>query len=291
MSRIDIVIPCAGRGDDLMRLLSSLYAECAASIALHVESITVTDDRHSDALRDRVRTAFPSVRYVTGPARGPAVNRNHGAGFGDAEWVLFLDDDCYLAGDLLQAYARCIEAAPQAEVFEGAIHPVGERPNGNHHAPLNTTGGYLWSCNLLIQRQVFHAVGRFDEEFPFACLEDCDLMDRLKARQAVIMFAVDAVVCHPWRSISEREVSRAIISHAIYGQKHPEFVAGWNLMHLLRALRGRARLYRLGRFSSIPWTQYRTVGFDLIAPLMVYAVMRVPPLRQALFDRYRNRPA
>ena len=116
-------------------------------------------------------------------------------------------------------------------------------------------------------------------------------MDRLKARHAVITFAVDAVVCHPWRSISEREVSRAIISHAIYGQKHPEFVAGWNLMHLLRALRGRARLYRLGRFSSIPWTQYRTVGFDLIAPLMVYAVMRVPPLRQALFDRYRNRPA
>lgn len=291
MSRIDIVIPCAGRGDDLMRLLSSLHAECAASMAQHVESITVTDDRHSDALRQRVGNAFPSVRYVAGPVRGPAVNRNHGAGLGDAEWILFLDDDCYLAVDLLQAYARRIDAAPQAEVFEGAIHAVGERPNGNHHAPLNTTGGYLWSCNLLIRRQVFNQVGRFDEEFPFACLEDCDLMDRLKARQTVIVFADDAVVCHPWRSISEREVSRAIISHAIYGQKHPEFVASWNVVHLLRALRGRIRLYRLGRFSSIPWRRYRTVGFDVIAPIAVYAVMRVAPLRRALFNRYRNRPA
>lgn len=291
MSRIDIVIPCAGRGDDLMRLLTSLYAHCAASLALHVESITVTDDRHTQALGERVRAAFPSVRYVAGPARGPAANRNHGAGRGDADWILFLDDDCYLTSDLLLAYVRRIEATPAAEVFEGAIHAVGERPNGNHHAPLNTTGGYLWSCNLLIQRRVFDAIRGFDEEFPFACLEDCDLMDRLKARQATIVFADDAVVYHPWRRISEREVSRAIISHAIYGQKHPEFAAGWNLMHLLRALRGRIRLYRLGRFSSIPWTQYRTVGFDFVAPIAVYAVMRVAPLRRALFNRYRNRTA
>lgn len=291
MSRIDIVIPCAGRGDDLMRLLSSLYANCAASLALHVESITVTDDRHTEALGERVRATFPSVRYVAGPVRGPAANRNHGAGRGDADWILFLDDDCYLTNDLLQAYVRRIDFAPAAEVFEGAIHAVGERPNGNHHAPLNTTGGYLWSCNLLIRRRLFEAVGRFDEEFPFACLEDCDLMDRLKARRAVIVFADDAVVYHPWRRISEREVSRAIISHAIYGQKHPEFAAAWNLVHLLRALRGRIRLYRLGRFSSIPWTQYRTVGFDFVAPIAVYAVMRVAPLRRALFNRYRNRTA
>lgn len=291
MIRIDIVIPCAGRGDDLMRLLTSLYAHSAASIALHVESITVTDDRHSDALAERLRLAFPSVRYVAGPARGPAVNRNHGAGYGDAEWILFLDDDCYLAADLLQAYARRIEAALRIEVFEGAIHAVGERPNGNHHAPLNTTGGYLWSCNLLIQRRVFDAVGRFDEEYPFACLEDCDLMARLKARRAVMAFAEDAVVHHPWRSISEREVSRTIISHAIHGQKHPDFVAGWGLMQLLRVLRGRARQYRLGRFSSIPWPKYRTVAYDLMAPVAVYAVMRLGPLRRALWKRYVNKPS
>lgn len=291
MNRIDIVIPCAGRGDDLMRLLASIHAECASSMAAHVESITVTDDRHTEALRDRVRSAFPDVRYVAGPARGPAVNRNHGARFGDAEWVLFLDDDCYVAGDLLAAYAQRIADDSQADVFEGAIHAVGRRPNGNHHAPVNTTGGVLWSCNLLLKRRVFDAVGRFDERFPFACLEDCDLMKRLQSHRAVIVFADDAVVYHPWRSVSEREVSRAIISHAIYGQKHPDFVAGWNLVHLLRAIRGRARQYRLGRFSSIPLSKYRTVGFDLIAPVVVYAVMRVSPLRRALSNRYRNRSA
>lgn len=291
MNRFDIVIPCAGRVQDLLRLLASIHTACAASLPFECASITVTDDRFSASLGEQVRAAFAAVCYVAGPARGPAANRNHGASLGSAQWVLFLDDDCYVEADLLQAYASRLEAAPGVEVFEGAIHAVGARPNGNHHAPLNSTGGYLWSCNLLVKRSVFEAVGRFDEEFPFACLEDCDLMDRFKAQSRLIEFAADAVVYHPWRSVSEKEVSRQIISHAIYAHKHPEFAHGWNLVHLFRALRGRVRQYRLGRFSTIPWCKYRTVAFDLIAPLAVYAVMRVAPLRRALWNRYRNRVA
>lgn len=289
MIRIDIVIPCAGRAQDLLRLLGSIHQACAESLPLLCASITVTDDRHSEALGRQVGAAFPQVRYVAGPARGPAVNRNHGAGFGSAEWILFLDDDCYLETDLLRAYVRRLADVPGLDVLEGAIHAVGARPNGNHHAPLNTSGGYLWSCNLLVNRHVFEAVGRFDEDFPFACLEDCDLRDRLVGHGAAILFVDDAVVFHPWRSISEREVSRQIVSHAIYAHKHPEFVRDWNLRHLLRALRGRWRLYRLGRFASIPWSKYRTVVYDLLAPLAVYAVLRIGPLRRAVWERWRNR--
>ena len=291
MNRFDIVIPCAGRAHDLLRLLGSIHTACADSLPNECASITVTDDRFTAGLGEQVRAAFPAVRYIPGPARGPAANRNNGAALGAAPWVLFLDDDCYLEADLLRAYALRIDGAPQVEVFEGAIHAVGARPNGNHHAPLNTTGGYLWSCNLLVERLVFEAVGGFDEEFPFACLEDCDLMDRFTAQGRLIEFAADAVVYHPWRSVSEKEVSRQIISHAIYAHKHPEFALGWNLIHLLRALKGRVRQYRVGRFSTIPWDKYRTVVFDLVAPVAVYAVMRVAPLRRALWKRYSNRVA
>jgi GT2 family glycosyltransferase len=289
MTSVDIVIPCAGRAHDLLRLLESIHNACGKSLPRLCLSITVTDDRHTDELRKAVTTRFPAVNYVAGPARGPAANRNHGSTLGNAEWILFLDDDCFLRGDLLQAYADCLRVYPQANVLEGAIHAVGERPNGNHHAPLNTTGGVLWSCNLLVKRSVFAAVGRFDEEFPFACLEDCDLADRLRGHPAQIAFAGEAVVFHPWRSVSEREVSRAIISHAIYAEKHPEYARKFDFVHLLRSLLGRVRQYRLGRFSSIPWAKYRTVAFDLIAPLMVYAVIRVAPLRRLLWNRYRNR--
>lgn len=295
MNSIDIVIPCAGRAADLLRLLASLHQTCAASLPLQVASITVTDDRPSPELAAQVHARFPAVNYVHGPARGPAVNRNHGASRGGAAWLLFLDDDCYVQTDLLGNYARAMladgAADGAADVFEGAIHAVGPRPNGNHHAPLNTTGGCLWSCNVLVRRAVFEAVGRFDEDFPFACMEDCDLRERLRARGARIVFAQHAVVLHPWRSISERELTRQIISHAIYASKHPTFVRDWSLLHALRMVWGRLQLYRSHRSEPVPWAKYRTVGYDLITPFVLYAVIRLAPLRRALRARHINRPA
>ena len=258
---------------------------------MFVASITVTDDRPSAELAAQVRSLFPAVNYVHGPARGPAVNRNHGASLGRAAWLLFLDDDCYVSTDLLQLYAQAMHADSAADVFEGAIHAVGPRPNGNHHAPVNTTGGCMWSCNVLVRRALFDAVGRFDEDFPFACMEDCDLRERLRAGGALVRFAEHAVVLHPWRSISERELTRQIVSHAIYASKHPAFVRDWSLLHMLRMLWGRLRLYRLHRSEPIPSTKYRTVGYDLVTPFVLYAVIRVAPLRRALRARHINRPA
>ena len=141
----------------------------------------------------------------------------------------------------------------------------------------------------MIRRTTFEALGRFDEEFPFACMEDCDLMARLTARRAAVVWAEDAAVRHPWRSLSEREVSRQIISHAIYAQKHPEFARSFDLRHLARAMRGRLRQYLAPGTARIPAAKYRSVGFDFVAPLAVYAVTHVAPLRRLLWSRYRNR--
>ncbi|MFM9916348.1 MAG: glycosyltransferase family 2 protein [Rhizobacter sp.] len=288
MTHIDIVIPCAGRAHDLLRLLGSLHACCEDSLGRLVASVTLTDDRHSEALGQQVKAEFPTVDYVRGPSRGPAANRNNGAAKGHAEWILFLDDDCYVEADLLQAYAACIQSNPHACVHEGAIHPVGERPNGNHGAPLNIEGGNLWSCNLLIKRATFEAIGRFDERFPFACLEDVDLRKRIHAHGTDVVFARDAVVYHPWRSISERELTRQVISHAIYAHIHPDFTRGWTLLNVLRILSRRVPQYRSGRFSSIPLSKYRTVGFDMVLPMVVYLVLRLPFLSERLSAKYIN---
>ena len=287
---IDIVIPSAGRLPDLQRLLRSLYSCCGASMPGGVASITVTDDRYTAAEAEQLAAEFPGVRYIGGPARGPAANRNHGARQGQAAWVLFLDDDCYLESDLLQAYRDQAAQNPQCDVLEGAIHPVGPRPNGNHHAPLNLQGGCLWSCNMMVRRQMLQRVGGFDEQFPFACMEDVDLRERLQAASAQVGFAPGAVVFHPWRSISELELTRQIISHAIYAAKHPAFAKSWTPLHALRMVKGRLRLYAAGGFGTIPWAKYRTVAYDLAAPFALLAVTRVAPLRSSVHQRYRNNP-
>ncbi|MBC7939091.1 MAG: glycosyltransferase [Chitinophagaceae bacterium] len=290
MNDVDIVIPSAGRQPDVQRLLRSLRRCCGASMPGVVASITVSDDRFTAAEAEQLAAEFPGVRYIAGPARGPAANRNHGAARGHATWVLFLDDDCYLEVDLLQAYLAQARETPDCDVLEGAIHPVGPRPNGNHHAPLNLSGGCLWSCNLMVRRAVFERVGGFDEQFPFACMEDVDLRERLRAAAARTCFVRNAVVLHPWRSISERELTRQIISHAIYAAKHPEFVRSWTPLHALRMAKGRLWLYAAGGFGTIPRSKYRTVAYDLMAPFALLAVTRVAPLRSRVDQRYRNGP-
>jgi GT2 family glycosyltransferase len=285
---IDIVIPCAGRAADLLRLLASLRRCCEADLREQVASITVTDDRPSESLRAALAADHPLVRYLHGPARGPAANRNNGARAGSAPWLLFLDDDCFMQSNLLEGYRQALQADAQADVLEGAIHPVGERPDGNHHAPLNLQGGLLWSCNMMLRRSTFEAVGGFDESFPFACLEDVDLRERLRERAARTRFAPAAIVYHPWRRISRTEVSRQIISHAIYAEKHRDFARQWSLLHVLRALRGRARLYRVGSPLGIAPSQWRVVVYDVAAPVVCYAVVKLSPLRRALWQRYRN---
>jgi GT2 family glycosyltransferase len=119
-------------------------------------------------------------------------------------------------------------------------------------------------------------------------MEDVDFRERLLAAQARVVFARAAAVYHPWRSIAEREVTKQIISHAIYAEKHKPFADQWRFIHLLRAMRGRARLYSSGRPSTIPLQKYRVVAYDILAPVIAYAVIRLRPLRRVVHQRYRN---
>ena len=289
MNSIDIVIPAAGRHPDLLRLLASLYKQCAASLPLHCLTLTVSDDRFDADFGQQLRAKFPEVRYLRGPARGPAANRNHGAAAAHGDWILFLDDDCFANSNLLAQYSAAAAQAPQTCVFEGAIHATGPRPNGHHVAPINVQGGYLWSCNFLVRRRVFESLGGFDERFPYA-LEDCDFLLRLKAQGSHPVFVAAATVKHPWRCMSRAEIARQIIGHAIMADKHAAFRSTWTPLHLARMYKGRWRQYRSGRFASIGWAQYGTVLLDCLAPLATYCAVRWASVRQVLVRRYAQVP-
>ena len=71
-----------------------------------------------------------------------------------------------------------------------------------HHAPVNLNGGYLWSCNFLIERRVFFQIGGFDENFKFPHLEDVDFLDRLRKAGYLPVFSPQAFVDHPPRKLA-----------------------------------------------------------------------------------------
>jgi glycosyltransferase involved in cell wall biosynthesis len=57
------------------------------------------------------------LKWVKGPCRGPASNRNNGVRYARGEWILFIDDDCLPDAGILKNYIRSTEQNPGISVF------------------------------------------------------------------------------------------------------------------------------------------------------------------------------
>jgi GT2 family glycosyltransferase len=153
----------------------------------------------------------PGVRWVRGPRRGPAANRNSGASRATGEWLVFLDDDCLPEAGWLAAYAAA--SAPGIDVIEGRT----ECPQPDRFAfddiVENLNGGACWSCNLAVRRTIFEELRGFDEDFTEPCAEDMEFAWRMRQRGLVSVFAPEAVVTHPARRMGPRALLARTAAH------------------------------------------------------------------------------
>jgi GT2 family glycosyltransferase len=216
-----IVIPTYHRNE--------MLADCLSRIAPDVQQlhepyeVLVTDDGRQSTAQAMLNTQYSWVKWVQGPQRGPASNRNNGAKQAQGNWIVFLDDDCLPDANLLLAYQSAIEAAPQVQVWEGKIYADRRQERFDEESPINLAGGKLWSCNFCIQKTVFEQLNGFDEGFPHATMEDIDLRIRLKDAGFEIRFAADAAVCHPWRRTKGWAMYRKRLeSYQYFINKYPE---------------------------------------------------------------------
>lgn len=194
--QFSVVIPTYHRNDLLARCLLRIAPGMQTLDASRYEVI-VTDDGRAGSAEAMIREQFPWARWIKGPQKGPAANRNHGAKQVRGEWVVFLDDDVVAKPDWLAAYAAAVR--DDVDVYEGkTVCEAGCHP-GIEESPINLVGGNLWSCNMMIRRSRFEAMGGFDEDFPFPHMEDIDFHMRAQNLKVPEMFVRSAVVDHPPR--------------------------------------------------------------------------------------------
>ena len=200
--RFSVVIPTCRRNDLLARCLQQL-ADDRQDLPAACFEVIVSDDSPPDlCAREMIAHDFPAVRWIEGPRRGPAANRNHGAAQAHGEWLAFTDDDCVPDPGWLAAFVRRIDAGPQCNVLEGRTTDDNPENMGPFYfSPQNQKGGFLWSCNIAIERRFFEGLGGFDEKFPFPHLEDVDLRLRLEDAGHQYPFVPGAVVDHPPRQV------------------------------------------------------------------------------------------
>jgi GT2 family glycosyltransferase len=187
---ISIVIPVHNGGEKFRQCLESV--SCLQPPPLE---IVIVADGDTDGSAD-MASQF-NVRVVRLPHRaGPARARNEGAARAHGEILLFIDADVAVPPDLLHRAAQGFNAAPHTAAIigsydcepaaEGVISQYKNLMHHHVHQQSDEEAATFWGACGVIRREVFLAMGGFDERYRRPCVEDIDLGYRLRAAGHVI---------------------------------------------------------------------------------------------------------
>jgi GT2 family glycosyltransferase len=193
---VSIIIPAYNAAGALEQCLRACLAQTYADI-----EVLLVDDGSSDAT-PRIAQTFP-VHYIRQPNRGPAAARNRGAAEARGDILAFTDADCVPERDWLErlvaAFEKGVDAVGGTYAIanpESALARMIHEEIAARHARLGREVDFLGSFNMAYRKEVFQAVGGFDESFTMASGEDNDLAYRLRQRGCRLRFVADARVAH-----------------------------------------------------------------------------------------------
>ncbi|MDF2430506.1 MAG: hypothetical protein JWP44_137 [Mucilaginibacter sp.] len=216
---MSIIIPTCNRNDLLSKCLELLSPDIQA-IGLNDYEVIVTDDSKDNKAKSLIEVNYSWAKWMEGPKKGPAANRNNGAKYAKGEWLVFVDDDCLPQNSWLNSYREAINLNKNIHVFEGCTNAERPRQRFDEEAPINTSGNKLWSCNFAISKDVFFKLNGFDENFPNAAMEDVDFYVRV-TELTQILFVPGAFVIHPWRKkIPFKNFKKHLKSQRYFARKH-----------------------------------------------------------------------
>jgi GT2 family glycosyltransferase len=272
---VAIIIPTRNRHELLKRCLSQFITYVSA----HPEcSIIVSDDGDASQTREALTGPLSIVQVVQGPRRGPAANRNCGASHASTELLIFLDDDCIPDENLIAVYQGAAMTNPGVGVFEGRISVIGKETSFGDSAPVNETGGKLWSCNFAIRRELFVLINGFDDRYPFPAMEDIDLHWRVK-KHSQVLFMRDARVWHAfekrlgWKVMKHHALSLMLYLH-IHGLKETERGPVFFLKTAVRVLIFRSMWHIRARAARNPlqWVFHICVNLEFAAITALWGI-------------------
>ncbi|QIF02938.1 glycosyltransferase [Roseimicrobium sp. ORNL1] len=222
--------------------------------------VLVSDDDPQGSAREVVEQ-FDGVRWIQGPGRGVAANRNTVARGSTGEWIVFVDDDELPEANWLEEMHKAA-CTGRWDVIEGMVESVDYPDSIFWYAPSVMSPGVFCTANLAIRRELLFALGAFDERFAISH-EDMDLGRRIRASGIATTFLPLALVKHPARKESlSTAFSRAIQQQyqtfrLLHGSDAPTLcgkmsalaLPWWTIVYLYRCMRIEAAAEGVGRWK------------------------------------------
>ena len=157
---VTIVFLVYNRGEELRTSLKQMLFE--SDYDPELVDVIVVDNASDDGSADIVEREFPQVRLIRREINCGVSGWNDGFAEARGDYVLALDDDCYLPGDGLR---RAVEAAQQheADLVSVAVRAL-DNPEYRFNERYRTGLLTFWGCSVLMRRSVLEALGGYDPE-------------------------------------------------------------------------------------------------------------------------------
>lgn len=198
---ISIVIPVHNGDKTLPRCLESVFN----SSYRNFECIVVDDFSTDNSLK--VARSFDAKMVSLDRNRGAAYARNRGADIAQGDILFFIDADVEICADTLGKVIQTFEEHPDISAvfgsyddFPGSRSFISQYKNLFHHYIHQTSreqASTFWSGCGAVKRDVFHAVGGFDQnKYSASCIEDIELGSRMRCRGYCILLNKSLQVKH-----------------------------------------------------------------------------------------------
>jgi glycosyltransferase involved in cell wall biosynthesis len=244
---ISVIIPTYNRWPVLKRVLETLEKQTKEGWPFEV--IIIDDGSKDGTVEYLERTAFSfPCCCIRQRHKGPAAARNAGLKKAGGEIVLFLNDDCLAAPDLLfqhrrgrQEFSECaivgrIEWSSEIPLSPGLRELVNRYyfPYGKIKTPWNVHFAYFITGNLSAPLKKVLEAGGFDEDFTDAAYEDIELGYRLWQAGLRLCYNPGAAAVHyhhlDFDQFCDRQRKVAYWFYAFVA-KHPEVKAFYPGVH------------------------------------------------------------
>jgi GT2 family glycosyltransferase len=157
---VTIVFVVFNRRDELRESLRRMLAE--SDYERDRVDVIVVDNASTDGSAAMVRNEFPEVRLLVRDENIGASAWNDGFAVAGGDYVLILDDDCYLLPDGL----RRAVAAAEEQGADLVSMSVASTIDPEHLFTENSPMGLMsfWGCAWLVRREVLDVLGGYDPE-------------------------------------------------------------------------------------------------------------------------------